>query len=379
MSLPGRLICRTTGEEYPIETPVWKSASGGLLDLEFTPVITPALIAGRGSTLWRYREAFPIPPGATPVTFQEGFTPLLELDLDGHPVWIKQDHLFPSGSYKDRGAAVMVSMIAHLGIRRVVEDSSGNAGCAVAAYCARAGIQCDIYVPASTSSQKLLQMDTYGAVVHRIQGNREETAAAALAAAENTYYASHSWNPFFFQGTKTFAYEVVEQLGWRAPDIVVLPAGNGTLVLGSYIGFRELRACGLIDRLPRLIAVQASACAPLFQAFLAGDSHVSPIHPVATIAEGIAIAAPVRGAQILECVRETGGSIVAVTDDEVSAAARIMGSRGFFLEPTAAATIAGLRKWLTRASPRETVVSVFTGHGLKGSKAGTVPHHPGGT
>lgn len=369
MSLPGRLVCRTTGEEYPLATPIWKSESGGLLDLEFTPVFDPALVANRKPTLWRYREVLPIPPEATPITFQEGFTPLLELTLDGHPVWIKQDHLFPSGSYKDRGAAVLVSMIAHLGIRRVVEDSSGNAGSAVAAYCARAGIQCDIYVPVSTSSGKLLQMEAYGAVVHRIQGSREDTAAAALVAAEDAYYASHSWNPFFFQGTKTFAYEVVEQLGWRAPDTVVLPAGNGTLLLGSYIGFRELHACGLIERLPRLIAVQASACAPIYQAFLAGDSVVPPVDPGATIAEGIAIAAPVRGAQILESVRATGGSVVAVTDKEVADAARIMGSCGFFLEPTAAATIAGLRQWLPKSSPHETVVSVFSGHGLKGSKA----------
>ena len=368
MSLPGRLICRATGEEYPPGTPIWRSESGGLLDLEFTPVFDPAFVAGRKPTLWRYREALPIPPEATPITFQEGFTPLLELNLDGHPVWIKQDHLFPSGSYKDRGAAVMVSMIAHLGIRRVVEDSSGNAGCAVAAYCARAGIQCDIYVPASTSAGKLLQMEAYGAAVHRIQGNREDTAAAALIAAEDAYYASHSWNPFFFQGTKTFAYEVVEQSGWRAPDIVVLPAGNGTLLLGSYIGFRELHACGLIDRVPRLIAVQASACAPIYRAFLAGDAVVSPVDPGVTIAEGIAIAAPVRGAQILESVRATGGSVVAVTDNAVADAARMMGSRGFFLESTAAATIAGLRRWLPQASPHETVVSVFSGHGLKGSK-----------
>jgi len=369
MSLQGRLICRITGEEYPLEAPIWRSASGGLLDLEFTPAFNRASVAGRKPTLWRYREALPIPPGATPVTFQEGFTPLLELNLDGHPVWIKQDHLFPSGSYKDRGAAVMVSMIVHLGIRRVVEDSSGNAGCAVAAYCARAGIQCDIYVPASTSSGKLHQLDAYGAVVHRIRGSREETAAAAFAAAEGTYYASHSWNPFFFQGTKTFAYEIVEQLGWRAPDTVVLPAGNGTLLVGSYIGFKELHASGLIDRLPRLIAVQASACAPVYQAFLAGDSLVSPVRPGATIAEGIAIAAPVRGSQILQCVRETGGSVVSVSDEEVAEAARMMGSGGFFLEPTAAATIAGLRRWLPKVGPHDTVVSVFTGHGLKGSKA----------
>jgi threonine synthase len=212
-------------------------------------------------------------------------------------------------------------------------------------------------------------MEACGAVVHRVQGSREDTAAEAFAAAEGAYYASHSWNPFFFQGTKTFAYEVVEQLGWRAPDTVVLPAGNGTLLLGSYIGFRELHACGLIDRLPRLIAVQSSACAPIYQAFLAGDSLVSPVHPGATLAEGIAIAAPVRGSQILECVRETGGSVVAVTDEEVAEAVRMMGLRGFYIEPTAAATIAGLRRWLPRVDPHETVVSVFTGHGLKSSKA----------
>ena len=261
-----RLVSATNA--YPLHAPIWRGTDGALLDIDFTPRLDPAEVASRPATLWRYREALPLADDAEPVTLGEALTPLVALEFAGRQVWIKQEQLFPTGSYKDRGAALLISHARAIGVRAVVEDSSGNAGSAIAAYCARAGLGCTIFVPDTTSADKLTQIRAYGATLQLIAGSREDTAAAVLAAAETTYYASHSWNPFFFHGTKTFAYELVEQLGWRAPDAVVLPAGNGTLLLGADIGFRELRAMGLIDRLPRLIAVQAAHCAPLAAAFL---------------------------------------------------------------------------------------------------------------
>ena len=192
----------------------------------------------------------------------------------------------------------------------MVEDSSGNAGCAIAAYAAKAGIRCEILVPANTSPGKLAQILFYGAELNRIPGSREDTAKAALKAADSTYYASHSWNPFFFQGTKTFAYEVWEQMGFRAPDALLLPAGNGTLFIGSFIGFRELMEAGLIGKIPRHIAIQAEKCAPLLKMFRDGLETIPPIDAGETIAEGVAIAAPVRGKEILDIVRQTGGEVV---------------------------------------------------------------------
>ena len=295
----------------------------------------------------------------------EGFTPLEEMDLEGRRVFIKVDYLSPTGSYKDRGATVLISKVKELGIKKVVEDSSGNAGCAIAAYCARGGIGCEIYVPESTSKGKLIQIEAYGAVLNKVQGSRERTAEVAMEAASKAYYASHCWNPFFFHGTKTFAYEAWEQMDRKGPDTLVLPIGHGTLFLGVYLGFKELKEAGLLKKVPKLVGVQSAACAPLVEAFKEGREEIRSIEKRETIAEGIAIAAPVRGKQILKAIRETGGEVLAVLEGEISMAMKDMGRRGHFIEPTSAATIAGLKRYLGKKRRRETVVSTFTGTGLK--------------
>lgn len=345
--------------------PRWRCDCGGLLDLDTTSSFDINALRRRQPTMWRYREMIPVCEDENIISFDEGYTPLVPLKCSERSILVKQDHLFPSGSYKDRGASVLISKMKELGITRVVEDSSGNAGAAIAAYCAKAGIVCDIYVPESCSAEKLKQITAYGARLVQIPGSRADTAAAALAAAEEAYYASHTWNPFFFHGTKTFAYEVCEQLGWTAPDTLIVPVGNGTMLLGAYIGFTELHGAGLIDRLPRLIGVQANECAPLSAAFAAGTDDVPGIEPGKTRAEGIAIAAPIRGRQILAAVRSSGGMIVSVSENEILAAATAMGRQGHFIEPTAAATIAGARDLICELPAGETIVTVFTGHGLK--------------
>jgi len=359
------LICTECGKEYGFNDPRWRCSCGGLLDLYISTCIEPKQVKNRPQNMWRYREVLPIENDGNIVSFQEGFTPLLKVPLGRRNVLIKQDHLFPSGSYKDRGASVLISKVKELGIKRVVEDSSGNAGAAVAAYCAKAGIECDIYVPEKTSPGKLAQIESYGAKLHKIPGSREKTAEAVLEAAEKTYYASHSWNPWFFQGTKTFAYEVCEQLGWKAPATIILPVGNGTLFLGAYIGFRELQDCGVINDLPKMVGIQSAACAPIFASFQRGDTSPSPIDPQKTMAEGIAIARPVRGKQILQAVQKTGGSIISVQEDEILSGLLKMYKAGYYIEPTSGAAIAGVLKYLATSETDELVVSVFTGHGLK--------------
>lgn len=358
------LVCNRCAQTFPLDYPHWRCTCGSMLDIALTPAFDPAAVCGRKPTLWRYREALPIVDDADIVSFDEGLTPLVSVDFGGTSVLVKQDQLFSTGSYKDRGAAVLVSHLKALGVRQVVEDSSGNAGCAIAAYCARARIACTIYVPASTSPGKLAQLREYGATLVKVPGSREDTARATLQAAENIYYASHSWNPFFFQGTKTFAYEVCEQLGWRAPDSIVLPVGNGTLLLGAYIGFTELLQAGVISRLPKLIGVQAAVCAPLYAAFQ-GQQVRSQAAPEQTLAEGIAIANPIRGQQILQAVRHTSGHFLLVTEQEIAASLMDMGKQGFYIEPTSAAAMAGVRKYLESLTEQEQIVSVFTGHGLK--------------
>jgi len=343
----------------------WRCDCGSFLDLEFKPKFPIKKILKRGPTLWRYWEAIPILQDEHILSMGEGFTPLEEMEFNGHRVLLKIDYLFPTGSYKDRGATVLVSKLRELGIRKVIEDSSGNAGSAIAAYCARAGIECEIYVPQSTSSGKLVQIQAYGATLKKVEGSREKTAKVAMEAASEIYYASHCWNPFFLHGTKTFAFEIWEQIGWRAPDALVLPVGHGTLFLGAYIGFKELEDAGKVKRIPRLVGIQSAACAPLYQAFKKGWRETLPIEKKETMAEGIAIANPVRGRQILEAIRETGGEVLAVKEKEIGVAMKEMSRKGHFIEPTSAATVAGLKKYLSKKRQKEIVVSTLTGMGLK--------------
>lgn len=349
-----------TGAALLASEPHFISPEGDLLDLEFEPFFDLNAIARRKPNLWRYREALPIILDENIVSVNEGFTPLLPLNFLGNQVWVKQEQLFSTGSYKDRGASVLMSKIKSLGIKHVVQDSSGNAGCAIAAYAAMAGISCEIYVPATTSSSKIRQIEAYGAQIRLIEGSREQTAEAARVASKSSYYASHSVNPYFFQGTKTFAYEICEQMGWKVPETLVLPAGNGTLILGSWIGFNDLMRAGITDRLPTIIAIQAESCCPLVHAF---DQTPMP-DVTTTIAKGIAIENPVRAAQILEAVRSTHGFFMPVTESEIMESHRECGLHGFYIEPTAAATIAGVKKYLNNYAPAS-LVTLFSGHGLK--------------
>jgi threonine synthase len=293
-----------------------------------------------------------------PITLGEGMTPLIPA-LDGR-MWFKVESANPSGSFKDRGAAVLLTHLAHAGVREVAEDSSGNAGAAVAAYSARAGIAASIFVPEATSPGKLAQVAAYGARAVRVPGTRDAVAEAAQTSPGT--YASHCWHPLFFHGVKTLAYELWEQLGWRGPDWVVTPVGHGTLLLGLALGFRELHGAGVIDRLPRLLGVQTVGCAPL-----AGPALARPPGRGDTIAEGIRIRTPVRGPEIQAAVRESGGQWAIVDDDEIRRAQARLGEEGCFVEPTAA--VAPAAAWRLRNEdaipPGDLVVVPLTGHGLK--------------
>lgn len=368
MGITEELVCSVCGARYAGDDPVWRCACGGMLDMDFLPVFDRQKIESRPPTFWRYRELLPLGEADVVARLGEGITPLVAVPLGGRQVLVKQDQLSSSGSYKDRGAALMINKVVALGVRSVVEDSSGNAGCAVAAYCARAGVACDIYVPADNSPGKLAQIAMYGARLVKVPGTREDTAAAVWEAAQHTYYASHSWNPYFFQGTKTWAFEVCEQLGWRAPDSVVLPAGNGTMLLGAALGFQDLLRCGVIDRMPKIVAVQSEACSPLALAFAQGRESAVAIQKRETLAEGIAISEPVRGAQILRAVRDSGGMFVTVSEAAIKAALLEVIRMGFYIEPTSAAVIAGVIQYAQAAPPEEEIVTVFTGHGLKATE-----------
>lgn len=364
------LVCSACGKRLGLGELAWRCECGGVLDLAFTGRLDAASLAGRAGSLWRYREALPVRRGDYIVTLGEGMTPLIQIAWDGARPLLKLEHQNPTGSFKDRGAAVLITVAKGLGVRAVVEDSSGNAGSAIAAYAAAAGMTCRILVPAYASEVKLIQVRAYGAAVQRIEGSREEVAAAAqaaCAAAGAAYYASHYWNPLFFEGTKTFAFEVWEQLGRRVPEAVVVPTGHGTLLLGAHKGFGELRAQGLVNRLPRLIAVQSAACAPLYEVVQRGLPELPPLPPPDTFAEGIAIRTPIRWRQMVRAIAESGGEVARVPDAAVQAALLKAARLGILMEPTAATALAGYSQLLeTGRLARDTeVVIPITGSGLK--------------
>lgn len=363
--------CHACNRTYPVDTLRYQCDCGGVLNLKKEMTIFPRdEISGRSSTLWRYREAIPVVDDASIVSLGEGMTPLVPFDDPGRGHYMKLDFIAPTGSYKDRGASVLLSKLVELGVREVVEDSSGNAGAAVAAYSARAGIGCTIYCPASTSKGKLAQISAYGARLKLIEGNRAATTEAVLEAAETTYYASHNWNPFFLEGTKTVAFEIAEQLGWSAPDHVICPIGFGSVYLGLYIGFGELYTEGIVEKMPRLLGVQSAACAPIYVAYSENGRVKRASQTYETLAEGIAAEYPIRGEMILEARRETDGAFTVVSEEDIKSGIRVLAARGIYVEPTSAVVVKAFDSFVEEGviGRGDTVVSILTGSGLKATE-----------
>ncbi|HVC61277.1 MAG TPA: pyridoxal-phosphate dependent enzyme [Acetobacteraceae bacterium] len=355
-----------TGQTFPLDQPRWSGPDRAPLLLTPLPGLNRAQIDFSLRSLWRYRAAFPL-QADDPITLGEGTTPLLRRSLRNAPVHLKCEWLMPTGSFKDRGASVMLSLLRAQGITAVLEDSSGNGGAAVAAYAACGGMAATIMAPAATSPAKLVQVRAYGATLELVPGTRQNTADAAILRAETTFYASHNWHPFFLHGTKTLAYELWEDLGFRAPDNVITPCGAGSNVLGCEIGFSELHRAGEIDFLPRIFAVQPANCAPIAAAFLAGADTPVPTEIKPTIAEGTAIAQPIRLREVLGVLRETRGGAVMLTEPEIARATLDLARLGLYVEPTAAQPVAAFAKLLQAGTitPEQTTVLVLTGSGMK--------------
>jgi threonine synthase len=351
-----------TGRTWPLDPPRWCGEAGEPLLLTEMPGIGPADIDRTARSLWRYRAALP-PLAGDPITMGEGCTPLIPRTWGGATALLKCEWFMPTGSFKDRGASVMLSLLRAQGIDEVLEDSSGNGGAAVAAYAAAGGMRARIFVPASTSPAKTVQARASGAAIELIPGTRQDCADAALRAASGTFYASHNWHPFFLQGTKTLAYELWEDLDFRAPDNVIVPCGAGSNVLGCGIGFAELLHAGQIDALPRIFAAQPAHCAPIARAFLDEE----PAEPKPTIAEGTAIAEPIRLREVIGVLRQTQGGAVMLSEEEIGRATLDLARSGIYVEPTSAQGAAAFAKLLRAGTiaAEQTTVVVLTGTGLK--------------
>ncbi len=334
------------------------------------PPFDPAAIDPVQQGLWRYRAMLPVVGDGCPlITLGEGWTPLVSDEWKGLPLYWKLDALMPTGSYKDRGVSAMVTWLVGLGVDTVVDDSSGNAGASLACYAGRAGLEAWIYVPSQAPLPKRAQIAVYGADLVEVPGPRENAAQAAVAATmtnKDTAYASHAWHPAFLMGQMTVAWEIWEQLGGQAPDWLIAPAGHGGTLLGAWRGFQHLSACGIVNKLPRLVAVQAAPFTPIYEAFRRGWDRVRP-HAVLeeSVADGIAIAFPVRHAALLAALYRSNGTVIAVEEGAVLEARTALARRGLFVEPTSAVVAAALDQLRPSLSPKDKVVAILTGHGLK--------------
>ena len=324
----------------------------------------PKDLKGRNYSIWRYREAFSLPNDTKEITLGEGRTPIICRRIENNSLFFKLEYMQPSGSFKDRGASVVMSLINTLHeVTEVVEDSSGNAGASISAYSAAAGKKCTIFTPDYTPVGKLTQIQSYGARVIKILGNREQSSIAAIKAANKAMYASHLWNPYFISGLQSSAFEIWEEFGESLPPVIIVPVGSGGLLEGLYSGFSALKEWGYISRIPALIGVQTVNCSPIHTAFLKGNIDIDDIEDKPTIAEGIAVPRPPRARAVLNAIRKSGGFTIEVTEKSILSAFRRMISMGLFVEPTSAVVLAA---WLQMdKNLKEKALLMLTGSGLK--------------
>jgi len=364
--MPASYVEPRSGALYPLDVPRWRSDDGAPLLLTPGPGLGRDDIERGERSLWRYWAAL---AGAIerPISMGEGCTPLIERPWGALRPLFKCEWFSPTGSFKDRGASVMLSFLRGLGVEAVLEDSSGNGGSAIAGFGAAGGLRVKVLAPAYTSPAKIAQVRAYGAEVELVEGPREASQAEAIRQSAAIFYASHNWQPFFLEGTKTLAYELWEDLGFQAPDAVIVPVGAGSLLLGLHFGFRELMRAGQIARLPRLIAAQPLNCSPVAASFAAGLDVPVAREVGPTVAEGTAIKAPLRLKEMIAALRESGGEAVAVTEAQIVAALRKLAGQGLFVEPTSATAAAAFEalSGAGRIGARERVVVALSGSGLK--------------
>jgi threonine synthase len=339
-------------------------------------VLTREALVTREKSLWRYREVLPLPADVEPVSLGEGGTPLLRaarlgdaLGLAG--LWIKDEAQNPTQSFKARGMAVAVSMAKYLGATRLAVPTAGNAGGALAAYAARAGLEAHIFMPRDTPRANVVECRELGANVVLIDGLITDCGAeiARRKAAEGWFDLSTLKEPYRVEGKKTLGYELAEQLGWALPDVILYPTGGGTGLIGMWKAFDEMETLGWIGSArPRMFSVQASGCAPIVRAFEAGEPAAAEFPDAHTCASGLRVPKAVGDFLMLKILRESKGGAVAVDDDEMIRITRKVGSaEGLFVAPEGAACFVALEKLLSAGTiaAEERVVVFNTGSGIK--------------
>jgi threonine synthase len=359
-----KVVCTNCGLAYPdIGVPFRCPTCGGLYDYDGIFHFNPAKVDQSRPGIWQYRQTFGLPPDLEPVSLGEGNTPLILANVFNRSIYFKCEYLNPSGSFKDRGSAVIITWLHSRGLTEAVEDSSGNAGASLAAYAAYAGIKARIFVPVSSSGPKRRQIEAYGAELIPVTGSRADVTDAAMKEAQNgAAYASHAYLPFNLPGYATAAYEIFEQLG-QMPGAVIVPAGQGGFLLGLIRGFEALRIVNELPALPRMIGVQTRSCAPLWDKFMAKDKESGPIKENFTLAEGVRVCNPLRMDSVLMEVVASLGCISVTDENEILPGRAALARLGFYVEPTSAIVWAAMARMLGKLP--DPVVVILTGSGMK--------------
>ena len=360
-----RYICSKCAATAEVTTRKAKCDCGGLWKLDYKPPKFDLSLVDRDTwSIFRYRAFMPL-EGAhwQEISLGEGMTPVIQFNDD---VLLKMDYFMPTLSFKDRGAAVLIAHCKAIGVNSVVQDSSGNAGNSVAAYCAKAGIDCEIFVPEGTSPKKINMIKSHNAKVNVVPGTRDNCADVCRAKVdtEGKYYASHVYNPFFYEGTKTYIYEVYEQLN-RIPENLFVPLGNGTLFIGIIKALEELLESAVIEKMPNIIAVQSENCDPLAKAVIAAEKYPAKVTPRPTMAEGIAIGVPMRGEEILEYTYKYKIKIIKAPENRIMEARAAVAAKGIYCEHTTAATYAAYLRYCELNGQASDCLISMCGAGLK--------------
>ena len=376
--------CTRCGAEYEALPTITTCKCGGILDIQYSysairDRFSPADLAqNRDFSMWRYRPFLPVEEDSPAPPLRVGWSPLYKADrlagvLGLRKLYIKDDGQNPTASLKDRASAMAVVKALEAGARTIACSSTGNAASSLAGNAAAAGLSTYIFVPSRAPKGKVAQLMIFGATVISVDGSYEDTFALSKTAIDRWgwYNRNAAINPYLSEGKKTVTFELMEQLGWQVPDYVALSVGDGCTIAGVWKGFRDLYETGFIDKLPRLISVQAEGCCPLNRALQTGEDW-RPMEEN-TLADSIAVGVPRNAGKALNAVRESGGIAVNVSDEEILEAMRLLGrTQGVFGEPAGVTGAAGVKKALELGllDPETTVVSIVTGNGLKDVQSG---------
>jgi threonine synthase len=381
MSFAQEVICARCGKCFGLSELLNLCSCGSPLLVRYDlhkakAVFAKSSLPGRVASLWRYRELLPLQNDANLVSLGEGYTPLLDAkklgaELGLRQLWIKDEAQNPTGSFKDRGLSLAISRAKELGVKKAAIPSAGNAGGSFAAYAARAGIEAHVFMPRDTPAANQMEVRQYGAKLTLVDGLISDCGRiiAEKKTTEGWFDVSTLKEPYRVEGKKTMGYEIAEQLNWHLPDVIIYPTGGGTGLIGMWKGFAELKELGWIgSSRPRMISVQANGCAPIVKAFDEGQATAQPWQNAKTIASGLRVPQAVGDFMMLQAIRESGGTALSVTDDEMlTEIPRIGKAEGIFFCPEGAACVAALRHLVEnkRIQPADEVLIFNTASGLK--------------